>query len=197
MEEEFNIQYLESLPKEAAEFLSLLDGDDSFAEEIELFIENLYKFDIAKIHEQIMAIIESSMQKLILKEKIKELLDDLTSGGEGIKQDLKRLQDYLEQDTNIDLTNLEKKASRQLILLMKNFIIYEIYKILSPRRIAGTSLRENFISNFLLRGEKVARKFEGGSKKDIAKYGKGFLAKLKNKKKKISSGGGGIFIGGK
>ena len=79
--------------------------------------------------------------------------------------------------------------------MMRRFVIYEIYKFLNPRRIAGETKKENFIKNFIIRGEKIARKFEGGSKKDIKKYSPEFLKQLRKKRKKFASkGGGGIGI---
>lgn len=81
-----------------------------------------------------------------------------------------------------ELTEEQKKIRHMQIM-------YEAYKILNPRRIAGETSLENFISNVLTRGVKTARGYEGAeyeryfTKKELdnlSSYKKSFVNKLKS-----------------
>ncbi|MGV2431886.1 MAG UNVERIFIED_CONTAM: DUF5394 family protein [Rickettsiaceae bacterium] len=60
---------------------------------------------------------------------------------------------------------LDSKSLKHIKDIIKRFAIYEIYKMMNPRRIAGETAKDNFISNVFLYGLKVAMRYEGGSRK--------------------------------
>lgn len=75
--------------------------------------------------------------------------------------DLKRDKEKeLEEEREEELTKEEKERRHRLM-------IYEIYKILNPRRLAGETDIDNFINNVRTRGVSVAVKYEGA---EFAKY---------------------------
>ena len=60
---------------------------------------------------------------------------------------------------NLDGPNIDPQL---LIFLQKLLgIVYEVYKILNPNRLAGETTLENFINNVQARGVKVALEYEG------------------------------------
>ena len=86
-----------------------------------------------------------------------------------------------EKEKEEELTKEQKKIRHMQIM-------YEAYKILNPRRIAGETSLDNFISNVLTRGVKVAREYEGAeyeryfTKKELSNlssYKQSFVNKLK------------------
>ena len=70
-------------------------------------------------------------------------------------RDLRKEKDSeLEEEREEELSKEEKERRHRLM-------VYEIYKMLNPRRLAGETEIENFIKNVLLRGIDVAVKYEG------------------------------------
>jgi Family of unknown function (DUF5394) len=68
-------------------------------------------------------------------------------------------------------------AKAQLKRLVKSFAVYEIYKVMTPRRIAGETKLDNFVNNVMSRHDvKYATRFAGGRQADIA----GYAPKVKN-----------------
>ena len=67
------------------------------------------------------------------------------------------------------MLNIEAKKNFNKIL--KNFVVYEIYKIMNPKRIAGETAKENYRNNLIEGGQKLAEKYEGGKEADLKSYG--------------------------
>lgn len=76
----------------------------------------------------------------------------------------KEREDELEEEKEEELTKAEKERRHRLM-------IYEIYKMLNPNRLAGETSLENFINNVKTRGINTALRYEG------AEHVKGFKAK--------------------
>jgi hypothetical protein len=204
MEEDFRPEKLESeLSGEMSDILALLEDDPEFKAEIESIIEQIHKsnYDISKVFEKIMLLLENSVRMLILKEKLKDILSDLQGSSNSIKQRVQEIAVHLMIRRNLGIYNSKEdikdfvvtKACDNLKAMMKRFVIYEIYKLLTPRMIAGQTRLQNFIANFILRGERVARRFEGGTEKELKKYNPKLLQKLRKKRKQhVKSGIRGI-----
>jgi hypothetical protein len=74
---------------------------------------------------------------------------------------------------------------------MKRCIIYEAYKIVSPRAIAGETVESNFKNNIIMRGVDKALKIEKKTMEQAEKkYGKNFMKDLENQQKSSSKGRG-------
>ncbi|MCC2646550.1 MAG: hypothetical protein K0R02_615 [Rickettsiaceae bacterium] len=78
-----------------------------------------------------------------------------------------------------------KKRIQHTKKLIERFVIYEIYKIMNPRRIAGETKIANFINNMITGGLKRAVKYEGGKKQDLAKYSPEMIKKLNNQHQRM------------
>ena len=61
------------------------------------------------------------------------------------------------KDKNDHLTAASVRNTKQIL---KRFAIYEMYKILNPRRIAGETKRENFIHNYISGGIRKAMHYD-------------------------------------
>jgi hypothetical protein len=60
----------------------------------------------------------------------------------------------------------EEYLSKEELELRYRLLMYEIYKITNPHRIAGETSLENFLNNIQLRGIEVARQYEGARHAD-------------------------------
>ncbi|MFK7974438.1 MAG: DUF5394 family protein [Rickettsiaceae bacterium] len=87
------------------------------------------------------------------------------------------------------LDNLSKKNLKRLL---KNFAVYEVYKVMNPKRIAGETKKENYTYNMMVGGEKLASKYEGGKDSDLKQYGESEVSRIKNQANSFKKGGGGI-----
>ena len=68
----------------------------------------------------------------------------------------------IELDKDLDKDQeKENKLSEEQKKLLHRLIVYEVYKILNPNRLAGETTLENFINNVQARGVKVALEYEG------------------------------------
>ena len=66
------------------------------------------------------------------------------------------------KDKYHNLTSAAIKSTSQII---KRFVMYEIYKILTPRRIAGESIRENLMHNYIAGGIRRALHYDASEVK--------------------------------
>lgn len=71
------------------------------------------------------------------------------------KKEKEKEEEELEEE--VELSEEEKQRRNRLV-------IYEVYKILNPHRLAGETSLENFINNVRTRGIEEARKYEGADK---------------------------------
>jgi hypothetical protein len=68
------------------------------------------------------------------------------------------------------LSGITQQAKKDFRNMVKRFAIYEIYKIMDPKRIAGETKVMNFVHNMIMGGFRKAHKYEGGKDSDIASY---------------------------
>lgn len=54
---------------------------------------------------------------------------------------------------------LDAQAKKQIKKIMKAFAVYEMYKVMNPRRIAGETEKSNFVHNLVIGGKKLAFKY--------------------------------------
>lgn len=75
--------------------------------------------------------------------------------------------------------NLQKKARENYKRMLKNFAIYNVYKVMNPRRIAGETKKDNYRHNMYIGGQKLASKHEGGRDHEVSGYNKKFIKNTK------------------
>lgn len=104
---------------------------------------------------------------------------------------------YQELDPDIGKSNtdsenypLDKKAKITMKRLIKEFAVYEIYKVMNPKRIAGETKKDNFAHNMAAGGYKRASKYEGGKKSDVKSYGTGTVQRIERASRVFRGRGG-------
>jgi len=195
----------EEISRDLLEFLYVLSEGAEFQKDLDMIMEKIHEvnFDLSKIQGEVVALIKNSLGKMSFKDEVKELLKAFEENEGALESAIGEMAIEIMMDRSMGVYAgaknlkefLESEASKLLRKTMRRFIVYEIYKMLSPRRIAGKTKLENFIANFILRGEKAARRFEGGSDEDIRRYGAVLLKKLRMLRSRyLKSGGKGISI---
>lgn len=81
------------------------------------------------------------------------------------------------------LHNITGESKKNLKNILKSFAIYEVYKVMNPRRIAGETAKNNYENNMYMGGEKLASKHTGGRKHEVEKYSKKFVKQAKKTSK--------------
>ena len=97
-----------------------------------------------------------------------------------------------EIDKKDQYINMSDQAKNNFKNLIKNFAIYEIYKVMNPRRIAGETKKDNYKHNMIMGGQKLAGKYEGGKESEISKYSQGFKDQVTKQAKQINKTDGWI-----
>jgi hypothetical protein len=84
---------------------------------------------------------------------------------------------------------INQESRRKLRETIKKFALYEIYKFMNPRRIAGETRKENFINNMVVGGLERAKNYEGGTKQELKSYTPKFINELEKQHKIFSKKG--------
>lgn len=205
-EEDFVPENLEEEPDEdIKKILEYLENDPEFSKKLDDLVLQIGKSggDLSKLHSQIILLLENAMKKVVVKNYIKRLLEKLDGNAESIKVKINKLGLYLIKNRtkylqDFDMKDLADPEMSKLFLdsvvaknlrnIMLRFMIYEAYKILNPRRIAGVTREQNYISNYIVRGARVADKYDKDMTKHLAKSNPKLLKNLAKKRKKFKKG---------
>jgi hypothetical protein len=176
-----------------------LSKQDSFDQEIEQILAclNEQTMDLTKLQTQIIILIKKYLGKLPGKLKIK--IDEQI-----IRENIAEVSGYLMQQhsqivkeanksllrSKDKLSNITSKSREDTKKLIKNFAIYQVYKFMNPKRIAGETKKENFAHNMIRGGMELASHYEGGSKNDVKSYSKAFIKKLEAAHRNFKGGQG-------
>lgn len=85
---------------------------------------------------------------------------------------------------------LDIESKKNLKKIMKNFVIYEIYKIMNPKRIAGETVKDNYKHNLMEGGQRLAEKYEGGKESDLKNYGSVEVGRMQQQAAAFRKNGG-------
>ncbi|MBN8511508.1 MAG: DUF5394 family protein [Rickettsiales bacterium] len=174
--------------KRIAELIEKIDKEGELGELIE---EVFYQTsDLNEIQSNIILLIKAYLKK---KHKGKAPYDATVD--EQISKDINDISSKfmvnLSANTRLDAkgnkiehSTLSKQVQSDVKRVIKNFAIYEVYKVMNPRRIAGETAKDNFAHNMAYRGEKKAMQYEGGKEEAMKEYGSDEVAKIK---KQVSS----------
>ena len=182
----------------AKEMINEILALESFDEEIEQMLANFDEetTDLTKLETQIILLIRRYINAGKKNQNLKKDLNiDEKALAQNIKEMSKYLTDYkreIDNKNNHDLKNkneaskirnISKQSRQDMKKIIKNFAVYQVYKIMNPRRIAGETKRDNFIHNMLVGGMKRAKHYTGGKSQDLANYSPNFIKYLENKSK--------------
>lgn len=164
------------------EFYQKLKNNAEFEAELEALISNFeINQDVSKLQTNIILLIK----KLLLSnssgstsiELTQELEQQITKQIAKISKELiyKHTRTLAEENQDLEqnkdnLEYISEPSRAELKKNLKRFAIYEVYKLLNPRRIAGETRLSNFIHNLIIGGAKYALKYGGGNKNDVSYY---------------------------
>lgn len=97
--------------------------------------------------------------------------------------DVMELHGLNNKSKNFEMSNI--RARKDFKRIVAHFAIYEIYKVMNPKRIAGESKKMNYAHNLIQGGTKLASKYEGGREADLKKYGANEVQKINKAARKI------------
>ncbi|WP_375332460.1 MULTISPECIES: DUF5394 family protein [unclassified Candidatus Tisiphia] len=176
---------------EAMEIFNELSNNDAFEQEIEQILAclNEQTMDLTKLQTQIILLIKKYLGKLAHKKlgKLGVKIDEnlVSKNVAEVSSYLMQQHSQLVKEDNRGLIKSKDKLqgiSNQSRLeakrLVKNFALYQVYKFMNPKRIAGETKEENFAYNMIRGGIDLAKKYEGGSKSDLKSYSPEFIKKL-------------------
>lgn len=184
---------------EAMEVFNSLNANDTFDQEIEQIMAclNEQTMDITKVQTQIIILIKKYLGNLNGK-KLGVTIDEKV-----INKNVAEVSAYLMQQrsqlvkeankglikSKDNLQGITGKSRDNLKRIVKNFALYQVYKFMNPKRIAGETKQENFAHNMIRGGIELAGKYEGGSKADLKGYTPEFIQKLEKAHNQYKSGG--------
>lgn len=193
----------EKYESEMVEILEELKKDENVGKAIDRIIEEAA--DLGEMQSKLILLIKKHLAKRELK------TDKLTDkkikfNDEEIEQDISKftcnlIKRYEGADRDIDANNsiddkypLDAKAKASVKKIIKEFAIYEVYKVMNPRRIAGETKKDNYAHNMMMGGQKRASKYEGGKESDLKSYGEAEVRRIEQASKTFQKGGGGLSI---
>ena len=157
--------------------------------------------DLNEIQTKIILLIKEHLE--IEKKLDLEKNQDIDADEEKVARDVtelcrKMMQD-LDEEIDPTLGKISKKdrahmlnleAKKNIKKIMKNFAVYEVYKIMNPKRIAGETAKDNYKHNLMRGGQKLAGKYEGGKAADLQKYGPEEVNRIQKHVMEAKKGGG-------
>lgn len=193
----------EKYESEMVEILEELKKDENVGKAIDRIIEEAA--DLGEMQSKLILLIKKHLAKRELK------TDKLTGkkikfNDEEVEQDISKftrnlIKRYEGADPDIDANNsiddkylLDAKAKASVKKIIKEFAIYEVYKVMNPRRIAGETKKDNYAHNMMMGGQKRASKYEGGKESDLKSYGEAEVRRIEQASKTFQKGGGGLSI---
>ena len=193
----------EKYESEMVEILGELKKDENVGKAIDRIIEEAA--DLGEMQSKLILLIKKHLAKRELK------TDKLTDkkikfNDEEIEEDISKftrnlIKRYEGADRDIDANNsiddkypLDAKAKASVKKIIKEFAIYEVYKVMNPRRIAGETKKDNYAHNMMMGGQKRASKYEGGKESDLKSYGEAEVRRIEQASKTFQKGGGGLSI---
>ena len=184
----FDIKKIECrASKKVAAFAALLESNVEFETELEEVLSAIQEnsVNLTNAEEHVMLLMEAALKKLNLKAEELDLAHSILKEKRTlILEHLKQLSIYLmtkraELTRNAMLGTIDQQNKEfletanvraHLKQILKRFAIYEMYKIMTPRRIAGQTKAQNFIGNAVMRGIKAAMKNDGVTIKKAQRY---------------------------
>jgi hypothetical protein len=194
----------DELPQDMKAILKKLEKDEDFNQEIDALAKDIDGDNITELFARILAVVKSRLPKVSREDAFK-LQGILRHRRRAFEKHIEDLSAYLlirrtEEKSPAKKTmfnrltgrfsKLKLEARKNLSALIKRFVVYEMYKILSPRQIAGETRRETFVHNMIVGGLDRALRHEGGTKSEVANYSKAFLRDLQKRHQAASRAGG-------
>ena len=194
-----------TLSKEAQELLDGLEENEEFNGEIESLIQGLNAgtLDLATLQSKFILLIKAILLKQN-KDKTKQIEHHMREAEKDINDQLALLSHHvMMQKTPKIFEGLENvvgpkdkyesmsaaaiKSTKQLL---KRFAIYEMYKVISPRIIAGETHRQHFITDYITGGMQKAMRYDHAYLEKVEERTPQMLRQLDQSHARFIRGGG-------
>lgn len=183
-----------------------LKKNDDLGAAIELMIDGCD--EITEVQSKLVLLIQEHLKnkkKDLSPEKLAKIDADEQKVVRDIEELCRNLLQKMDKEPDPSLGRISRKdrahilnleAKNNIKRIIKNFAIYEVYKVMNPKRIAGETAKDNYKHNLIEHGERVASKYEGGRESDLKRYGPAEVARIKRQVAAFKKGGGGVGRGG-
>lgn len=173
--------------EEIKEFFALLKDDAEMSAQIDMILFALTESNLVEAQTLIITMIKKFLESKSNRDKLIKITNSTEAG---LTEHIKELSTFImrtsarvrDLDKNLlkkkDLQYMNDKSRANFRGMVRRFLVYELYKFVNPRRIAGETRRDNFIHNMIAGGFQRALKYEGGSPAELKKYTPDLLKKL-------------------
>jgi len=179
--EEDSREYLEQLEKELSSHPKLkevyyaLAENKEFTVNLEELINQIDSISLVNLQSEIIILVKKYIQNCFGVENLSkvsemEMIQYIRKLSMMILAKNKKRQKSFEENKDVDLTidmdemdyeYMDEASLKNFRKIIRNFIVYEIYKLINPRRIAGETKEQSMADNIVMYGAKRAAKFEG------------------------------------
>lgn len=119
--------------------------------------------DLSEIQSRVILLVRDHTKEIGAKDpdKIAAVEKDIKNYCRDAMRDNNRESDSIKQgsDKKDQSQTITEESKKNLKTTLKNFVIYEIYQVMNPRRIAGETEKTNYQHNLITGGEKRADKY--------------------------------------
>lgn len=178
--EEDSKEYIEQLETELSSHPKLKEAYYTLAEnkeftvQLEELIKKIDSISLVNLKSELIILIKKYLQNCFDDKKFSkisemEMIKYIRKFSMMIIAKNKKLQKSFEENKDVDASiNMEDMDHeymdgdylKNFRKIVRNFIVYEIYKLINPRRLAGETKEQNMVDNIVMYGVKRAAKFE-------------------------------------
>ncbi len=178
--EEDSKEYIEQLETELSSHPKLKEAYYTLAEnkeftvQLEELIKKIDSISLVNLKSELIILIKKYLQNCFDDKKFSkisemEMIKYIRKFSMMIIAKNKKLQKSFEENKDVDASiNMEDMdyeymdgdSLKNFRKIVRNFIVYEIYKLINPRRLAGETKEQNMVDNIVMYGVKRAAKFE-------------------------------------
>ena len=199
--EEDSKEYLEQLetelsshPKLKEAYYTLVENKE-FTVQLEELIKKIDSISLVNLQSEIIILIKKYLQNCFDDKKFSkisemEVIKYIRKFSMMIIAKNKKLQKSFEENKDVDASitmedmdyeYMDEDSLKNFRKIVRNFIVYELYKLINPRRLAGETKEQNMADNIVMYGAKRAAKFEG--KDGLSKLDPSLVKELEQKYK--------------
>jgi len=178
-----------------------MEKDDDLGTAVEKLIDECH--EVEEVQGKLIFLIKEHLKK---KRKnsvqgVKEIDADEEKIARDAEELCQKLWQKIDQELNAESGEISHKGKANILNLeskkflkriMKSFVVYEVYKVMNPKRIAGETAKDNYKHNLIEGGASLASKYEGGKAADLKKYGSVEMNRLKRQVTNFKKGDGGV-----
>ncbi len=191
--------------KDLVKIIEFINQNQDFTNELQAILAKFHNSNLIHIQTEILLLLQEVLHNFVCGKY--SIDDDKKLDGKKREKMNKRLGEMSQalMQQNILQTRIQRKqtgvaknkyeyltpeAYSSVKTNLKKFVIYEMYKVISPKRIAGETHKDNFLTNAVIRGIKIAAKYEPKVAQDVEKYSPALISEVERQHKQVKSNKG-------